>query len=351
MMNFADRYAEAGIAPGADIIARRQSALETVPKDLGVAQILGLCRFYFDLPNADVEWLVEILRTEDASYSMIANRQETVVLAACVLADRIENKSSLDLLGVVVTSAMGLRKAKTSPWLIDLARQALIDRSVEARKTPGPVIISKPATSKLADEIKAAGDDFEAQKANMVKLRSEALSWSSTLASQSAAAATQLFDQLNLLKEETNILWWLFGETSDLLNEPFAALGVGTADIVAGFDMAHLTTSDVGPVAAPAMMARMVRLAKKSRAKLTLTMAIEGLTTEQVERVNLNRSEGFDDVFLMHSAMELFANNGAGSWQQGFMKRSGFDPEQALEGASLRLHAYYEYLLALQSLR
>ncbi|MNE37679.1 hypothetical protein D3C80_1315420 [compost metagenome] len=177
-------------------------------------------------------------------------------------------------------------------------------------------------------------------------MRAEALSWTTSVASQAGAATAQLYGQLQLLQEETNILWWLFGETSDLLEEPYSALSTGPADLVAGFDLAALTTSPLGPVSVDAMMSRMVRLSKKTRSKSTLSTIVEGLSEDQIGRIDLGRISGHDDIFIMHTALRLVSEIGPNAWQSAFVKRTAFDPELTLDLKSVRLHAYREYLLA-----
>lgn len=350
-MNFADKYAEASLAPSGELIERRQASLAKAPKDLSHVQILGLCRFYFGLDGADVDWLVDLLRADDASYSLLANRRETTVLAAEVLSQRIAAGSSFDLLAILVTSAMGIRTPEAAGWLLAEARQQILDRAAGARRMPARSAITRPSASRLAEEIKAAEDDWEAQRVNLGKVRAEALAWSTQLANQTAAATAQIQDRLQLLQEETNILWWLFGETSHFLGEPYSALASGPADLVVGFDLAALTTSTLGPVAVEAMMSRMVRLAKKTRGKGTLTTLVEGLEDQQVARLDLKRLGEHDDVFIMHAALEMAAEIGRGSWQSAFQKRTGFDPELMVDLPAVRLHAYREYLLARLSLQ
>jgi hypothetical protein len=345
-MNFADKYAEASITPGAEIIGLREASLDKVPEELTFAQTLGLCRFYFGLPGDDIEWFVEHLRQDDASYSLIANRRETALLAAEVLSRRIADESPVDLLAVLVTSAMGTRTPATAAWLVAEAKQEILEQAVGARAGSTRPVISKPVGTKVGDDLKTWSEDAEAQRALLVKLRNESFGWSGGVANQAGTAMGQLHDQLALLKEETSILWWLFGETSNLLEEPYSDMPAGTAELLAGFDLGSLTTSELGPVSADAMMSRMVRLSKKARGKVTLASALEGFAEDQTKKLALSHPPGFDDVFLIHTALGLCADVGAPAWRGAFQKRTGFDPEHVLEPRAARQHAYHEYLLA-----
>lgn len=345
-MNFADKYAEAALGPSGDLIELRQATLAKVPKDLRPEQVLSLCRFYYGLEGAEVSWFVDLLRDDDPSFSLLANRREMVLLTAVVLSERIAAGFAFDLLAVLVTSAMDSRQPEVAAWLVAEAKQQILEQAVANRRAPVRSTISRPATSKLGDEIKTSGDEWEAQRSNAVKVRAEAFNWAANVASQAGAATAQLYGQLQLLQEETNILWWLFGETSDLLNEHYSTLSTGAADLVAGFDLAALTTSSLGPVSVDAMMSRMVRLSKKTRSKSTLSTIVEGLSEDQIGLIGLERIGGHDDIFIMHTALQLVGEIGAGAWQSAFVKRTAFNPEQTLDLQSVRLHAYREYLLA-----
>jgi hypothetical protein len=94
------------------------------------------------------------------------------------------------------------------------------------------------------------------------------------------------------------------------------------------------------------MMSRMVRLSKKARSKSTLSTIVEGLSEDQIGRLDLGRISGHDDIFIMHTALELVGEIGSGAWQSAFVKRTAFDPEATVDLRSVRLHAYREYLLA-----
>jgi hypothetical protein len=87
--NFADRYARAGIAPGAAIIAARQAPVDRILSCLTNAQRLDLVGVYFGHPGLNLTWFRDEFLKEDASFSLINNERECLVLAASILAAEV----------------------------------------------------------------------------------------------------------------------------------------------------------------------------------------------------------------------------------------------------------------------
>ncbi len=66
-VNFADRYAEAGISPTAAIIASRQASAARISKDIAKPRVLDLVSTYYGLEGADISCLRDEFAKEDGS--------------------------------------------------------------------------------------------------------------------------------------------------------------------------------------------------------------------------------------------------------------------------------------------
>lgn len=345
-MNFADKYALAGLQPGPDIIALRKKSIDRVSKDIKQTQVLNLCRYYFGLPNADVQWLTNILVEDDPSFSLISNGREMKTLVACVLSDRIEANYRYTTQSILVASAMGQRQPTEAPWLLEMAAQAEIDQQVATRQAPPIPEIKRLGASKLNEEIEALSDE-EGDHAGVIgKVRAESVGNAAAMISQANAALNAVSRHNDLLREQNEILWWLYGAASNQLDRPFADVPFPSNYVLCGFELAELCVG-LGPVATPVMLERMAKLAKRARGAVSsLTTAVEGFKQSEVEGFPLSRLQGFDDLFVVHSALENFANNGAGAWQAMVTKETGLDVSAAVEPLDLGLQAFREYRLA-----
>jgi hypothetical protein len=345
-MNFADKYALAGLQPGPEIIALRKKSIDRVPKDIKHAQVLNLCRYYFGLPNADVQWLTNILVEDDPSFSLISNGREMKTLVACVLSDRIEAKYNYTAQSILVASAMGERRPAEANWLLEMAAQAEIDQQVATRQPPAISEIKRLSASKLNEEIEALSEE-EGDHAGVIgKVRAESVGNAAAMITQANAALSAVSRQNEMLREQNGILWWLYGAASNQLNRPFANVPFPSNYVLCGLELAELCMG-LGPVAAPVMLERMAKLAKKGRGAISsLETAVEGFKQAEVEDFPLARPDGFDDLFVVHSALENYANNGAGAWQTIVVKATGLDVSAAVEPLDLGLQAFREYRLA-----
>ncbi|QSF53560.1 GTPase-associated system all-helical protein GASH [Brevundimonas fontaquae] len=344
-MNFADKYALAGLQPGPDIIGLRKKSIERVPKDLKHPQVLNLCRYYFDLPNADVQWLTDILVEDDGSFSLITNAREMKTLVACVLSDRIEGGYNFTTLSVLVASAMGKRQPVEAAWLLEMAAQAEVNQQVATHRPPIAPDIKKLTASKLAEEIEALSENEGDYVGVIGKVRAESISNSTALITQCNAAVSALAKQNSLLQEQTNILWWLYGASSNYLDRPFADVPFPSNYLLCGLELAELCLN-LGPVATPVMLERMAKLSKKGRGTAALSTAVEGIDQAAIEKIPLSRIGGFDDLFVVHSALEKYASGGPGIWQALVAKETGLDVTAAVEPRDLGIQAFREYRLA-----
>jgi hypothetical protein len=347
-MNFPDKYAEAGLSPGPDIIGLRQQTLSRLRAGLTFAKTISLTRTYYGLP-ADLGWFAEEFLTDDASFSLVSNQREAVVLAATALSDQIDEGDRTSMLAVAVGSAMGTRAPPLAGWLLPQAKSAIAQTAV-ADRIHGAVTPSKiraPVAGKLADDIAALDDDIENHKALLTKLRAEAQTWVKTLATQTAEVVVPLAADLANAREENAMLWWLFSEWSRLLDRPYSTFSIHQASFLAGHELAGLVTSYVGPIAAPAMMRRMTRHASPAQNDVTLATVIDGFETTDLKQFPLmGPAATYPDIFLVHHAAQQAAAIGKGSWHDAFSGSAHFAVNAALDPAAVSVHTYLEKLLA-----
>src|SRR3546814_87643 len=149
--------------------------------------------------------------------------------------------------------------------------------AIEDRRPADTEMKVTPTTQqKLNDEIAAVPqNDWPALIAVLGKIRSEAQSSTKTVANQSAAHIKTLKRELRLQREEGQMLWWFVGGYSRALERDFASLNVTQAAIAAAVDLANLTAvSTVGPLAAPALIERILGRSEEHTSELQSLMRI-----------------------------------------------------------------------------
>ncbi|MCK1384444.1 GTPase-associated system all-helical protein GASH [Bradyrhizobium sp. 21] len=347
-LNFADRYAQASLSPGGALIASRQAPADRILKGITVPRIFDLVQLYFGQPDLDLAWLRDEFIQEDAAFSLVNNQRECIVLATTMLEAQVAEGDSHTLLALITTSVSGKRGAAESDWLLDQAKTKFLEEAVAARLPENiePNLKLANAHPKLSEELAASPvNDWPSLLGNLGKVRTEASEASKAIATQTSTALGAIREQLKYMREETQMLWWLFGEHSRTFNRPFSSYSSGAAAVVAAVDLGDLTTASVlGPVAAPAMLERVLRLTNMEvDRKYSLADVLDG-----IEPNELRTLKSFGDqpprIFPVMTAIKK-AQDGPGAWHGAFEKLTGIKATTEFAPLELATQIYYEHLL------
>lgn len=348
--DFADRYAEAGIAPTAQTIASRQAAAERIVADATAARILLLAEVYYESPGLDLTWLRDEFAKEDPTFSLINNERETRVLAAAMLGALIAIEHSVAILAVITGSVSGHRSPVQAGWLLRDAEEALGRIAVADRK-PRQVQtrVGPTTTAKLGEEVAGlAQNDWAGLLTVLGKIRTESTASARTTSAQVTAALEGLSHQIALQREESQILWWLVGGHSRSLERTFAAFAPAQAAIVGAIDLGSLTSvTELGPVAAPAILERVVALAKRPKGATprNLAIAVDGLLRDDLKRLPAIPNALSPRLAPVSASLALAKLVGAGAWHQRFLEETGLDAAIDFEPVALATQLYRENLL------
>jgi hypothetical protein len=353
--NFADQYKAAGLNPGPEIIKLRQEPFDKIQKRLNTTMVLDLTRLYFGfaVPNGN-EWFSEAFRETDASFSMIDNEREASVLAACLLAAALDAGNVCAGLAPVVAAAAGSRVPLVRPEFIEDARQALAIHSINSRQQTAANVskIKQPAKSKVA----AAVDEYLpaanwSNSGDAIKLAAnESFEATKTLANQIYSVISPLAKQVRDLREEVDMLWWYIGGWSRVLEKPFSELDVGLAALMAGLDLAHLTLGESGPVAAQAILHRLlISSTAGENKKIALKSAVDALPPDTFQQLEIPKTiNSVSDLCPVLAALAKADEIGNGAWYIAFNKATHLDAGTKFPLIGLAMQVYRESLLLAQ---
>lgn len=347
---FADRYAEAGLAPTPQMVTSRQAPADRIVGDITNARILDLAGTYYGSPGLDLAWLRGEFAQEDASFSLVNNERETRVLAAAMLGALIADERSEAILAVVVGNVSGHKAPIQAEWLVRDALEALGRLSVaERRPSAVETKVSPTSNTKLGAEIAAlVQNDWVTLVALLTSLRAESQASAKATSTQSSAALAALNRQVRLLREESQMLWWLVGGHSRRLERSFAAFGPQQAALVGAADLGALTTvSRLGPVAAPAMLERLIAMAERPEGPVQggLADAVDGLAREDLEVLHMPGEAVPARLAPVTAALVLAKTMGNAVWHARFSELTGLEATIVLEPVDLAGQLYREHLL------
>lgn len=341
-MNLADQYAEARIVTSPEALGLRQQSVSRIAgADRTSSEILSLVQRYFALPGTELGWLVDQVREEDPTFSLIASAREADLLSASILHQLIEDGSNLAMHAVVTAAAMGTRSPTIAPWLLANARSALAETAVDDRRA-NISTVPGAAFQKVADEINQLTEDVEAQKAVLTKMRAEMLSVVKALTSHAQTLARQTSTAVARSREESAMLWWVFAEWSDVMKVSYKEISQAPASLLAGYELADLTTSPLGPVSIPGLIQRVLVNTKKDRGTVSLASAVTAIGSLEAFPKLMTSTPA--SIAIIHGALDRAKTVGDG-WQAAFEGDTGFDPQAAIAPHELALQFYRERLL------
>jgi hypothetical protein len=279
---FAEWYRPLMLQADDKFLKSRWELVEKTAKDLSARMALDLVRLSFGLPvqdDAAIATLKQQLKSESLSYVRATAHLELSLIGDCVLLEALKQSSqkllrSHVLLASALCCQQGIRKtlSRSVPKELFVASRALLDRlSVQWRRTarisakpetrsPFPSAQTAPRVS--PEQIIIAGYDnyrnIQQQQITIPNLaeinqgfqqllaRQQAgISWVEdafkTLADSSLQHQKAVATAMDSPREENDVQWYLFGETSRDLHRPFASFKIAELVPIAASELAELT--------------------------------------------------------------------------------------------------------------
>lgn len=164
----------------------------------------------------------------------------------------------------------------------------------------------------------------------------------------SIAGAQDTHAQLEVVREEADVLWWIFGKYSRDLKQPVEDLGFPGGVVVAGKELADLTRLVPGPISTRAFLDAMIRQAGEPiPSELRLVDAVnatpESWREAWLDGLNLGGLSGVAPVLT--AVEKSLETPGADDWIAAFEKASIVDSDVELSPLDLGEQVYEECLL------
>ena len=348
--DFADWYRLVDLEPKGETIEKRWQAIEQFCESVNSAQALELIRLFYRRPTKDhsfPETFRSSFQEADVTFPMRDNAPELRVLAGATLVQLLEEDSDeladTVALGIVCTDYHGRRRDDiTIPEIVHCARQYLVRRSTSLRTPKETPRFTEPL-QKLFEPLKEAciQNTFSAAEQPLHDLFTN-------LGNAIEEATKHLVHLQQLRQEESNILWWLFGEYSRDINEPMTKIGFPAACVVAAKELADLTVVLPGSLSAVAFLDKMLHIAKaKFPDTTTLQAAVNASPREWrnqwMQQLNITNVEDLCPVlFAIKKSLET---DGRDDWVPAFEKAAAVKVAEAIHPRDLTYQVYIENLL------
>ena len=334
---------EIDLSPGAE----RQEAIAKASKSIAGgslkrADALELALLaYQDDGSSIAGRVIDAVRDQDATAAMRAGDMETSLTAAVATIFGVESGRNPGVL--LALAATNATFAGLTPAISDLpaiARRALVvlSESLRSRKTltaSAPEI--KSVLAKAGDFSQEGAPVTSEQLRGVIAATEKAAGKVSGVTTRLASAATR---RLESTEEELDVLWWCFGEFSELADKPVEALPEHAAAVVLGAELAGRTKKAAPLPSTKALLSRL--LGNRVDQPATIGRAIPS-ALKLVDGA-LPDVEGHRLLPVLSAAREYRQLEGKPAWKES-LSRWAIDPDREVRAVDLAEELVREILL------
>lgn len=350
-ITLADCYQNAKIPATPETFSTRQAAVTAISSSLSHQHSIILTRLYFGLSVSEEgrEWFRAEVAKTDPTFSLVQREREVAVLAEAILWTAASAGNPFAATAVVAASAVHTREPLVQTVTLPSFEAAL--KKMAKREHASLVLKFQPISPSsvavtefvAATSLAAAGELYSKASEDLRRSTQTALT-----ASQNALVA--LADEVKQGREQGDILSWLVGGWSRLLNRPISALGVSLAAVAVGIDLADISLRVQGPYAADALAYRALQGIKPPKgSKLSFQAIGDSATPDQVAHLAISENlKSVADLCPVLTALSQSAERGREGWALAFQKATGIDVKTEFNYAELALQVLRERMLVEQ---
>jgi hypothetical protein len=346
-------YREVGVDENRDRLLRQWKGVSTLVQGMTEKNIENALRIVFRakiVASADgLAHIRQVFKDEDDLFDMQGNDREMEVLCGASLAVVIERNDHLAASGAlsVTTAALNGTRAVELPMNLPALAETAIARIAEGNRTRPDLqhgLTDLPKVSFAAAKDKLQQFDQNGVGAAFDVAAAAVADGLETFSKRVAAAIDSTGRYIAIQDEELEMLWWVFGERSEDLNQPFKDVAAKAQPLVFAKELADSTKFLPGPISAKGLLSR---VGLKESKKVTIPEAVNACEASWLK--SLGQSVDVSPLSLpIHFAIarKLETNDDA-SWVAGWANSCGIDEKHLFPTLTVGNLFYRERLLSL----
>lgn len=287
--NFADWYREADLKADSDILENRYTAIKNYSENIDEAKCLNLVRLLLGhtVDEAFINEFTKYFSDVDTAFPTRDNLFELSVLSGATIVNIIEVVENYDYIIALATLTGSFLPHSDNPPVSDIifeAQKFLNDEAESLRSnllvtSSSKITSNKKIITALEKNRKNIADgeveDHNELGAMFNQAISETVNQLTILAKEFQKTTKKMSTSINLLSEETNILWWIFGEYSRDLNVKMSSFEPEAVCVIAGKELTDLIDTPPGPLSVDAFLTKIMESGRSDIPdKVTLKDAI-----------------------------------------------------------------------------
>lgn len=352
-ISFGDWYRQAQLVPEDGLLKRRQRGIEDfVNAHCSAAVIADLARLFHARAPKEPSFVDQFRRafhTVDAAFAMEDNDNELSVLAGASLAYLIDHSKdptpTVAALAILCPMLKGVCGDPVVPAIAARAKQRLQTARATVRKGSSPTQ-EAPALGFTDETLKPLTDACASNQLPEVGKQVCAVVQSicQDIQRQWQVIVALQRDQA-LRAEESDILWWLTGQTSRDLGQRFSNIPKSVVPILAAKELADLVRILPGPIAACAVLD--VIIGDDRNAEVQVAQAIKDCdaTWRKTWMLSLGQPSSIDLCPVLFAIRESASSDESTAWHATFKSAIGASAKSKLKALDLAAQVYDECLL------
>lgn len=356
--NFGDWYRDVSVNVDGDSLAARWNGVDHHQANLEVDSVPHLVRIaYRSAVSEDVlDGFRQPFHEEDSAFPMRDNDEELAILAGAILIAHLDAKAndSGNFAALLIrirrlagaTSAVHDLSGSAESYLTQKGLQArrVVHKGVPASADPDEAkqsllnLASKAANAanppQMQEEIKEAAESIGAVLRGLRTGIQRALAYADQL---------QRIDQ-----EQSDVLWWLFGQASRVATGDLTAIKESAKALVIGSELAELVQVIPPPTSYEAFIDRaLLEAGAKPDTTTTVEEAVESIVDMEsgTSQHPFSEPKQLEDLLPVHTSIHLATQIGEG-WRTGIERKAGLEPNAEFTTSRLSQLTFNEALAA-----
>lgn len=335
----------------ADEISLRKKAIAEIMKITEKATWLKLLKVYLGLSkygSTEYSEVVDLVKKGDEAFS-IQNDNLVRLLTGSAIAHKIDENASFlsDFLasGVLVTRALPIED-DTIPEL----RGRILDFAVRESEKQRKLDLSFKVGTALKNSSKIDLADMAQETVNKAFGAIQKETHAANADITSINSALKLIKQnFRALSEETNVLWWLFGEQSRILNKPFAKIDRNLLSVLTALELNTLSPFSTGMTGVDGLIQRALAKAEGEPGSIhTVGVIIESIKGhEDVVKPHVPTNESLAALTGCLTALKCQLDYSGNEWRAIFKKQCTMNLDSEISSDKFT-HQLYQELIFLK---
>ncbi|GAB3956361.1 hypothetical protein GCM10028805_45980 [Spirosoma harenae] len=351
---FADWYREAELNPTSYTIDERKKAIVSILQNNKISFWLDVLKIYLGFKVSDIPSYIEFcneFKKQDSSFPLQENEHLIHVLAACTLGaklDLISETSDALALAILTSNFLGQFSIQSKIPIFDKAKIYIKKESVRFREVEDEELIDSDEIE--FDSISIISKEDTLEDSDFKKPIGDLNEVIQLLVSQVNTITKEIVNHQKINKnllEEVNILWWVFGESSNLFEKRFKEVGILPMIFVAPFEISEFIEQSPGHLATNVIIDKVLKLAQnkdKAYPNVSLLEVVNSLPENIRKHIDI---KDFDELLVFTPSLlgikkSLQVEEGE-NWDSIYKKSSlGADSKKKLGSLELSEQIYRE---------